>query len=267
MPVVEQREAVQQRSTAKEFAASLVLHAIVIAGLIGSGLIFEKKGEHWGDANQQAGAVQATMVETIPLPPRVAPKQDNVLASERPSETPPKPHDAAEPPPRAIDIPIPAKRPEKKEPPNKIADKPAYAAPKIVNPPKVNPDRIQTGQTGGVRIAMQAIQNKVGTSAINVTDQSFGARFGYYVRQMNQRIAQQWFTQTLDSNAQSRRVYMTFRINRDGSPSDVRIVQSSGDQSLDQSAARALQRIDSFGPLPDEYSGSYISVQYYFEPT
>ncbi len=267
MPVVEEREAVTRRSTAKEFAASLILHALVIGGLIGSGALLQKKGEHWGDSTQQAGAVQATMVETLPLPPRVAPKQDNVVASERPSETPPPPHEATEPPPRPTDIPVPVKEPPKKELPKKVADKPAYVTPKIVNPPKVTPDRIQTGQTGGIRIAMQAIQNKVGTSAINVTDQSFGQRFGYYVRQMNQRIAQQWFTQTLDSNAQGRRVYMTFRINRDGSPGDVRIVQSSGDQSLDQSAARALQRIDSFGPLPDEYSGSYITVQYYFEPT
>ncbi len=132
--------------------------------------------------------------------------------------------------------------------------------------PKNPPNRVTSGETGGVRIAMQAVKNQVGTSAINVTDQSFGDRFGYYVRAMNQKISRQWLTQTLDANAQGRRVYLTFRIDRDGTPGNVRIVQSSGDRTLDSSAVRALERIDTLGPLPEAYGGSYIEVQYYFEP-
>jgi len=43
------------------------------------------------------------------------------------------------------------------------------------------------------------------------------------------------------------------------------VEQSSGVPSLDVSASRALQRIDSFGPLPSDYSGSKISVEYWFD--
>jgi protein TonB len=45
----------------------------------------------------------------------------------------------------------------------------------------------------------------------------------------------------------------------------VQIEQSSGVPSLDQSAVRALQRIDTFGPLPAGYSGSKVSVEFWFD--
>ena len=54
--------------------------------------------------------------------------------------------------------------------------------------------------------------------------------------------------------ADARRVYVTFDIKRDGHPANVQVEQSSGVPSLDQSAVRALQRIDTFGPLPPDYS-------------
>jgi protein TonB len=45
----------------------------------------------------------------------------------------------------------------------------------------------------------------------------------------------------------------------------VQVSQSSGVPSLDQSATRALQRIDTFGPLPNDYSGSSVGVEFWFD--
>jgi protein TonB len=45
----------------------------------------------------------------------------------------------------------------------------------------------------------------------------------------------------------------------------VQVEQSSGVPSLDTSAVRALQRIDTFGSLPPDYSGNKISVEYWFD--
>lgn len=266
MPALEEREATRKLSTGTEFAASLAVHALVVGGILASGFLFQGRTAKWGDSQELAGAVQATMVSSIPLPPRVQPREDNVLATEKPSVAPPPVREAAEPPPKPTDIPVKVKRPEKEQP-KKVADKPSPAVPKAKEPPKIEPQRAASGSSGGVRVAMQAVTSKIGTSAINVTDQSFGARFGYYVRQMNQRISQQWYTQTLSPDAQGRRVYMTFRIDRSGGISNVRIVQSSGDRGLDSSAVRALERIDTLSPLPEDYNGSYIDVQYYFEPS
>src|SRR5580698_7005738 len=63
----------------------------------------------------------------------------------------------------------------------------------------------------------------------------------------------------------AQRVYITFDIGRDGHPFNVQTEQSSGVPALDISATRALQRIDTFGPLPPDYSGNKISVEFWFD--
>jgi protein TonB len=94
----------------------------------------------------------------------------------------------------------------------------------------------------------------------------FGTQYAYYVKQIQQVVTQNWLRYEIDPNIrQANRVYVTFDINRSGQPSNVQIEQSSGVPSLDQSAVRALQRIDSFGPLPAGYSGSKVSVEFWFD--
>ena len=56
-----------------------------------------------------------------------------------------------------------------------------------------------------------------------------------------------------------------FDVARDGHPANIQVEQSSGVPSLDISATRALQRIDTFGPLPNDYPGNKISVEYWFD--
>ena len=89
--------------------------------------------------------------------------------------------------------------------------------------------------------------------------------WAYYVRQITNKVAQQWYTGMLDPRASGHRVYITFQVERDGSPTDIRIAQPSGDATLDQTALSAVQHIDTFGPLPDGYTGSHINVTYYFD--
>jgi protein TonB len=70
----------------------------------------------------------------------------------------------------------------------------------------------------------------------------------------------------LDPQAAGHRASITFQIDRDGAPANISIAQRSGDATLDQTALHAVQEIDTFGPLPDAYSGSHINVTYYFDP-
>jgi periplasmic protein TonB len=94
----------------------------------------------------------------------------------------------------------------------------------------------------------------------------FGTRFAFYVQQIQRKVSENWLKYEVDpSVSQSQRVYITFDVSRDGHPSNIQIEQSSGVPSLDQSAARALQRIDTFGPLPSEYSGNKVSVEFWFD--
>jgi protein TonB len=70
----------------------------------------------------------------------------------------------------------------------------------------------------------------------------------------------------LDPRAAGHRVYITFQVERDGSLTNIKLSQRSGDATLDMTALNAVRHIDTFGPLPDAYSGSHINVTYYFDP-
>lgn len=94
----------------------------------------------------------------------------------------------------------------------------------------------------------------------------FGSRYAYYVRGINERVSENWLKYEVDPRIQNaNRAYVTFDIDRGGHPSHVQIEQSSGVPSLDESALRAVQRVDSFGPLPSDYSGSKVSVEFWFD--
>jgi len=94
----------------------------------------------------------------------------------------------------------------------------------------------------------------------------FGTKYAWYVRVIQQKVADNWLKYEVDPRITSaQRVYITFDVARDGHPSNVRIEQSSGVPSLDISAARALQRIDTFVPLPSDYAGGKISVEFWFD--
>jgi TonB family protein len=61
------------------------------------------------------------------------------------------------------------------------------------------------------------------------------------------------------------RVSVTFDIQRDGTITNVQLLQSSNNRSLDTSALRAVQSASPLLPLPAAYSGSRVSVEFYFD--
>src|SRR5208337_4277425 len=94
---------------------------------------------------------------------------------------------------------------------------------------------------------------------------NFGSRFGWYTDVVARKVHEAWQSEVNPSVSTAKRVYILFDISRSGAPSHIRVEQSSGVPSLDTSAVRALQRIDTFGPLPSGYSGSYVSVEFWFD--
>jgi protein TonB len=242
------------------FAVALAFHVAAVATIFGWAYLAHS-GQNWGDSTATNSSIQATMVDALPLPPKQTTNPDNVLATEQPSPAPiaPAPKTVEVPKPDAIDIPVkPAK-------PVKTADKTTPPPPPHPQPNKVDPTKAQTGQASGLNVAMSSTQTKAGTVSAGVTDAAFGARFAYYIEQINRKLASEWFTGMLDSQASGRRVYITFQIARDGTPTHIHVETPSGDATLDQTALSALQHTDTFGPLPDAYQGSYVNVQYYFE--
>jgi protein TonB len=219
--------------------------------------LFHHRTSNWGENASNAGAIQATMVSSIPLPPTQRTLDTGVLTSEAPSPAPVTAKEKTEPPPSPNEVAIP----EKIKPP-KVADKPTPAPPKHVQPVTPPPTKAVTGETAGIRIAQSTLELKNGTSSVSIQDRSFGERYAYYVNIVNNKVSQSWYKSEADPIASmDKSATILFDIDRDGVPSNIRVETHSGSPSLDLSAQRAVQRVDGFGPLP---SGNRITVEFTF---
>ncbi|MGB7437134.1 MAG: energy transducer TonB, partial [Candidatus Acidiferrum sp.] len=96
----------------------------------------------------------------------------------------------------------------------------------------------------------------------------FAARYAWYVEAVRRAISQNWMQNTIDSSVRASRrakTTMTFTITRDGTIKDIRIAESSGNRSMDDSAIRALESIERLPTLPADYSGRYVDVTFDFD--
>ncbi|HLB93209.1 MAG TPA: TonB family protein [Terriglobales bacterium] len=231
------------------FAAFCVLYAVFLQG-------FRKNS--WGSGGT-GDAMGATLVSTIPLPAN--PEQTtNVLATESKGLSKSEPA-VQEKEPEAI--PIPDKNTKTKLKPAPVKS----ATQRKPEPEPAESNQIPYGEGGPVSgpYTMTAGGTK-GGFGFTGSGGDFGSQFAWYVQAVQRKVTENWLKYEVDPRiSDAKRVYLTFDIARDGHPSNVEVEQSSGVPSLDQSAVRALQRIDTFGPLPSTYSGSKVSVEFWFD--
>jgi len=231
--------------------AAILLYAYVASGHTGSG---------WG-AGGGGEAIGATLVSTVPLPANPAQTQ-NVLANESKGLTQSQPK-VEEKEPDAI--PIQAKN-AKIKPPKKTP--PATKQMAKAEPPPEESNQVAFGEGGPVSGPYGTFSASGAKGGFGFTGGGgdFGSRFAWYVQGVQRKVSENWLKYEIDPRINSaQRVYITFDIMRDGHPSNVQVEQSSGVPSLDISAARAIQRIDTFGALPPDYSGSKVSVEFWFD--
>ena len=244
----------------RAFAWSAGFHVgITIALLAFATFVNRHTGEGWG-AGGGGDAIGATLVSTVPLPANPAPAQ-NVLANESKGLTQSQPKIQAKEP-DAIEIQGKNAKIKPKKKLETVSTKQAQPQPE----PEDN--RVAFGEGGPVSGPYGTFSAAGAKGGFGFTGGGgdFGSRFAYYVRGVQQRISENWLKYEVDPRiTDAQRVYVTFDIARDGHPGNVRVEQSSGVPSLDQSAVRAVQRVDSFGNLPGEYSGNKVSVEFWFD--
>lgn len=255
----------RQEHIGGSIAASTVLHAFLFGGILVYSYVFGAgSGDRWGGNTQGDGAISATLVSraALPLPQQHQPNPENILAnqsqglSQSVRKEAPKPQE-----PEAIPIQQKETKP-KRLPPQPLAREPERTPPVEVAKNNVVP----FGQSGPVNMPMTMVKTALGTGGLTIGGGDFGSRYAWYVDAVRRKISENWLKYEIDPNISAAdRVYVVFDIMRDGSPERVAIEKSSGLASLDQSAVRALQRIDTFGPLPPDYRGNRVSVEFYFD--
>lgn len=247
----------------RALAWSLGLHlGITVFLFVYSEFFHGTNGATWG-AGGGGEAIGATLVSAVPLPANPAQTQ-NVLANESKGVTQSQPkieEKVKEPDAIEIQGKNAKVRPKKKQ--ETITKKTAAPV-----EPEPESNQVAFGEGGPVSGPYGSFTAGGAKGGFGITGGGgdFGSKYAWYVHVIQQKVSENWLKYEVDpriSNAQ--RVYITFDVAHDGHPANVRIEQSSGVPSLDISAVRALQRIDTFGPLPPDYPGSKISVEYWFD--
>jgi protein TonB len=244
----------------KPFAKSMLLHAIVLGSLLGYAYWHQFfHGNEWGSNNPIQGSIEASMVSSASLPlPQDHPPTPNVLATETPSEAPMIPQEKALPAPDLKAIPIPEKVKPAKTKPKEHAE----PAPRHPQPTPKETHKAVYGEAAPANIPRATNSNP--TSVISVAGGNFGALYPWYVDVINRKVSQNWYSQEVQPGTPiGTSTYIQFDISRDGSVSDASVATASGVPSLDTSCLRAVQRVDSFGPLPAGYNQSRLRVSFY----
>jgi protein TonB len=244
----------------RALAWSAGLHVGITAALmVYASFVNRGGGDTWGTGGG-GEAIGATLVSTVPLAAKPAETQ-NVLANESKGLTQSQPK-IEEKEPDAIEI--SGKNKKVKPKTKQITESKANARPA----PEPEENQVAFGEGGPVSGPYGTFSAAGAKGGFGITGGGgdFGTKYGWYVRVIQQKVSENWMKYEVDSRISSaQRVYITFDVARDGHPTNIRVEQSSGVPSLDISASRALQRIDTFGPLPPDYPGSKISVEYWFD--
>lgn len=227
----------------------LLATTVIVAGYLRSGNV-----QTWG-GTESGDAVSANLVSAVPLPQPREPTQ-NIVATEDKGLTQTIPATPKEDT-QAIPIPENQTKPKLQKP----AITHAPPVPRPVTPTQTNViDYGHGGPISGPYGAFKTTSVNGGFSFQGAGD--FGSRYGWYVQVVNNKVSNNWYTTEIGPAPGARRAYVLFDILPDGSPTNVRTEQSSGVPSLDLSAVRAIQRIDTFGPTP---TGSKVSVEFWFD--
>jgi periplasmic protein TonB len=249
----------EQESTGGCLAGSLLLHMAVVGLLAAWAFLGPSRGERWGENASTAGAIQASMVSALPLPPTQRYLEKGMLASDAPSPAPVTAKEVIQPPPKADEVPVQAKKMVAK-----VAEKPTPVAVKHPQPVPVQPTKATSGETAGIQIPeAMSIKLQNGMASVSVQDRTFGSRYAWYVQIINSIVAKEWYTAEADPRTSGgKRVTLLFDITREGAPVNVRVETRSGSPTLDSSALHAVQRVEGFGPLP---AGDHLTVEYSFD--
>ena len=112
------------------------------------------------------------------------------------------------------------------------------------------------GGTGGGNPGPGNPNGRPGIDAVREPD------FGPYMRELQRRIKMNWDP---PKGNESKRVVLLFKIAKDGRLLSCSVFKSSGLQGADKAAINAVQATAPFRPLPAEFKGQSIDIQFTFD--
>jgi protein TonB len=243
------------------FYISMIVH-LTFGALVALDYYFSDRGASWGGPG---GSITVGLVGNVPAIPLPRPDvvSDNRVVDESKGLFKSEPVAPPKPPPDAVPIP----KFEKNKPPKYIT-KPSKVLENPTPPPQ-NAIPYGGGGTPAIPTTSFAIgpgNTQAGMAFSGMGGGDFGSRFTWYVDAVQRRISGNWLQSTVDPSLGSApRVVVVFTILRNGTVTNVQVTQSSNNYSVDSSATRAVKESSPLAPLPPEYSGSNVNVEFWFD--
>jgi TonB family protein len=262
--------AIRDQSLKGPLLWSLVLHSLLFGSMAVS-TIFSHRGDLWGGPGG-GGAVSVKLVgglQGVPLPrPETVTTNRVVDETKGLYKAEPKPKPKA-PPPDATQLPEfkKEKQPHYVTRPSKVLED--------KTPPPQNAVPYGQGGTPSVPYSQAQSQSQFAMGSTGTTagmgfggpgGGDFAGRYSWYVSAVQRRVSSNWLQSTIDPSLPwAPRAVVTFDILRNGAVTNVQILQSSGNASVDSSVMRAVLGSSPMQPLPNDYSGGKVSVEFWFD--
>jgi TonB family protein len=247
----------------KPFVWSVGFHALLFGSLAFSAL-FSHRGDLWGGAG---GDNSVSVGLVAKLPGVMLPRPDAVTTS-RVVDTS-KGLYKAEPQPKPKETETDVKKiPEfaKEKTPHYVT-RPSKVLEDATPPP---PNAVPYGQGGSPALPYSnfsmngASQGGMGFSGPGGGE--FSGKFPAYVDAVRNRISSNWLQSTVDPSVRwAPRALFSFQILRDGTVTNVQMMTSSGNRTVDNSALRAILSSSPMSGLPSNYSSNSVTVEFWFE--
>jgi TonB family protein len=127
-------------------------------------------------------------------------------------------------------------------------------------------------QSGGVpgpgegNAQFQNLNPNFSTAGPVILSDTRGVNFGPYLARVVYVVRQNWYAVIPESArlGEKGRVGIVFEIIKDGSVPQIRLVASSGSQALDLAALASIRASNPFPPLPTEFTGNHLVLQFLF---
>ena len=253
----------ERESLRNPFFVSVAFHLGIFLILIlwntlahGSKLVLGTTNPGYGSS------VSVNSVRSIPLPSRRGPV--NPVAHDTENQIPQRQPEKAKPQPKKVDPPrnaVPLK--------SRVPEKPV---PHDYRLPQYRAQPLRSNQVTGSQpqAAVSPLYQKPGSSAgVGLNPNSLvGTKFGAYAQALMEAVGSHWNTGGF-AGVRAPTAIVNVDIMRDGTVRNPRVVQSSGNSDIDRSALRAVVEAVNppvrIPPLPPDYSGSYLNVDFLFQ--
>ncbi|HVO58338.1 MAG TPA: TonB family protein [Dongiaceae bacterium] len=253
----------EELSVKPYLTASGIAHAALILLFVLAAYFHWNVGNQWAGVGGGGSNVKVNLVGSagIPMPKPETVTESNVVD---PTKTLNKPEEKPKPPePPTKAEKIPEFKKEKPLPPSNKS--------KVFENKTPQPENAVPGRGGPPNIPTGVGSNPGNQSGVAVQGPGggdFASRYGWYIESVKRRIQSNWLQNTIDPGIRAARTahaVAQFTIYKDGTVKDIKIFQTSGNQSMDNSGLRAIMSSSPMPGLPTDYSGSYVTVTFDFD--